>query len=988
MTRIEHFALKRLPLAIAIVATLQVAPAFAADQPSPHPSPSQSTAQQSDSGNQDAQTTSKQDQAKQDQAQNLGGMTVTGSLLKRPEYQTTAPVQVINLKADLATGAFDTADLLQTAAVASGATQINGQFSGYIVDGGTGVKPIDLRGLGANRTLVLLDGQRPGPAGTRGAVGSFDLNVVPSVILGRVEIVKDGSSSIYGSDAISGVVNLITRKRIDGVEMNASVAVPQHGGGQQTTASIGAGWNFDSGHVLVAGQVQKQSPLALGDRSFTSCPQDLVWGADGQRIDRADHSILQGTALAGCDNLYANTILRYADGYHTRYVPSKDGSTDGPFTGYHPRPYPSTRYGDGNPDGAYYEDVLNFPFSGNEWLINKNQNSSLYASAGFNFGGVNWDSSLLFNHRETRTRGYRQFFPLVVSDGGPIQSDYSNLYLPIMPYPSNDKVDVDYLYLTSKLSGLFESTDSWSWEVNGSYSRSHGTYGHVGIDARVTGDLTSPANERGTPPINYFDPGILSGERMGDLVNAIGLKTQGETTYKQLDFNALFTGNLATLPAGDVSSAFGLEFRQTRINDQPDPNNAAGFEWGYTSAQVTKGADNVREAFGEVGIPLLKGLPGIESLSVDVSGRVFRYNSVRNWDHVWKTGLSWQISPTWRVRGSLGTSYRAPGLYELYLGNQTGFLSQMSVDPCINWSDSTNDNIRAHCEAAGIPGDYGGAGSSATSHQGGGKGFLNPETSRAKSVGIVWTPTFGNFNMALDYFDYDIKGEISTLSASTIVGSCYSRPVYPNNFCDLFTRKPASDPGSPFMITDIYATFINLNQERTRGYDLQMDYSDDFAFGKLSADMQVTYTLQDTLQEFDSAAASGFSATNFVGDIGRPKTVGLGHVSLKRGDWTYSWEGRYTSSTDVSQYYDATFNYFGYDNATRDIKAKWQFRHSVSVGYDKDKWGILFGIRNLFDQEPDTISSGLFARKGNVPLAGSQYDWFGRTFFLRTHYDF
>ncbi len=110
--------------------------------------------------------------------------------------------------------------------------------------------------------------------------------------------------------------------------------------------------------------------------------------------------------------------------------------------------------------------------------------------------------------------------------------------------------------------------------------------------------------------------------------------------------------------------------------------------------------------------------------------------------------------------------------------------------------------------------------------------------------------------------------------------------------------------------------------------------------------------------------------------------------TCKRGDWTYSWEGRYTSSTDVSQYYDATFNYFGYENATRDIKAKWQFRHSVSVGYDKDKWGILFGIRNLFDQEPDTISSGLFTRKGNVPLAGSQYDWFGRTFFLRTHYDF
>lgn len=982
MTKFDQYALKRLPLAVAVIACLQMAPAFAADQPAANQAPTAATGQQTTSGSQDDQTTNTNDQAKEEDAKEFEAMTVTGSLLKRPEYQTTAPVQVINIDADFATGAFDTADLLQSTAVASGSTQINGQFSGYIVDGGTGVKPIDLRGLGANRTLVLLDGQRPGPAGTRGAVGSFDLNVIPSVILGRIEIVKDGSSSIYGSDAISGVVNLITRKRIDGVELNGSISVPQHGGGEQATASVGAGWNFDAGHMLVAAQVQEQRPLALKDRDFASCPQDLVWGKDGQRIDRADHSVTQGTALEGCDNLYANTIMDYADGFRTRYVPSRDGSTVGPFPGYHPRPYPTPTYDDGNPNGAYYEDQLNYPFTGDEWLINKNRNTSLYASAGLNLGAVNWDTSFLYNHRETNTQGFRQFFPYAIYPGD------GEIYRPIMPYPSNNKVEVDYSYLTSKLSGLFESTDTWSWEVNGSYSYSNGTYGHMGIDTRKSADLTEPTRESNDLPINYFDPGILDGSRMNDLVNAVGLQTRGETSYKQMDFNALFTGDLFTLPAGGVSSAFGVEYRQTRIDDQPDPNNAAGYEWGYTSAQVTKGEDNVREVFGEVGIPLLKGLPGITSLSVDLSGRVFRYNSVGEWDNVWKTGLSWQITPTWRVRGSLGTSYRAPGLYELYLGNQTGFLQQDSVDPCVNWDESTNDNIRTNCAAAGIPGDYGGAGASATSHQGGGKGFLVPETSRAKSAGIVWTPTFGNFNLALDYFDYFIRGEIDTLSAATIVGSCYNRPIYPNNFCDLFDRNSGSDQGAPYMITDIYATFINLNKERTRGYDLQMDYSDDYSFGTLSADLQVTYTLEDTFQAFDSAEESGYSATNFVGDIGRPKTVGLAHVGLKRGDWSYNWQGRYTSSTDMSKYYDRMFNYFGYEDAVRDIKAGWQFRHSVSVGYDKDKWGVLFGIRNLFDQEPDTISSGMFARKGNAPLEGSQYDWYGRTFFLRTHYNF
>lgn len=928
------------------------------------------------------QTTTDQSNDQNQNAKEMETITVTGSLLKRPEYETTAPVQVINVQADLAAGAFDTADLLQGTAVAAGSTQINGQFSGYLVDGGTGVKPIDLRGLGANRTLVLLDGQRPGPAGTRGAVGAFDLNVVPSVILGRVEIVKDGSSSIYGSDAISGVVNLISRKHIDGVEMNASVGVPQHGGGEQATASIGTGWNFDNGHAMVAAQIQKQFPLAIKDRNFLRCSQDMVWGEDGQRIDRADHSILEGTSLAGCDSLYANTIMRYADGFQTRYVPSKDGSTVGPFKGYHPRPYPTTRYDDGNPDGAYYEDVNNFPFSGDEWVINKNRNASLYASTGLTFGTVNWDTQFLYNHRETNTQGFRQFFPYVLNP------DDGEIYSPIMPYTSNDEVKVDYSYLATKLSGLFESSDTWSWELNGTYSHSSGTYGHMGIDSRISADLSEPANEVTALPINYFDPSILSGERMGDLINAVGMRTKGKTTYTQIDFNGVLTGDLFELPAGGVSSAFGLEFRQTRIDDEPDANNAAGYEWGYSSAQTTKGRDNVREAFAEVGIPILKGVPGFESLSVDLSGRVFRYNSVGDWDHVWKTGLSWQLTPAWRIRGSIGTSYRAPGLYELYLGDQTGFLDQMTVDPCINWNESTNDLIKAHCAAAGIPDNYAGGGSSAKSYKGGGKDFLKPETSKAKSLGFVWTPTFADFNLAVDYFDYNIRGEIDTLDAGVIVGSCYSRPVYPNTFCNMFNRNPGSDPANPYMITDIYATFINLNKERSRGYDLQMNYSGDYSFGKLSADLQVTYTIEDRLQEFDSSEESGYASTNFVGDIGRPKTVGISHVSLKRGDWTYSWQGKYVSSTSMSKYYDRYFNYFGYDDAARDIKAGWQFRHSVSVAYDQDKWGVTFGVRNLFDKEPDRISSGMFARKGNVPLEGSQYDWFGRTFFVRTNLHF
>src|SRR5690606_21944792 len=130
-------------------------------------------------------------------------------------------------------------------------------------------------------------------------------------------------------------------------------------------------------------------------------------------------------------------------------------------------------------------------------------------------------------------------------------------------------------------------------------------------------------------------------------------------------------------------------------------------------------------------LPLISGKPGFESLKLNASGRVFDYDSLDSSDNVWKLGVNWQINPTVRLRATKGTSFRAPGLYELYLGDQTGFLSQLAIDPCILWGESNNTNLRANCAAEGIPADFTGAASSATVIAGGGLGVLEPETSTA-----------------------------------------------------------------------------------------------------------------------------------------------------------------------------------------------------------------------------------------------------------------
>lgn len=949
---------KKLPLFVAVAGCLYGTAAMAQEQAADP---------------QDAEQTQTEAQP-QSRATELEKITVTGSLLRRVEYDTTSPVQVITADTNVSVGQVDTAEFLQKSSVAAGSTQISHQFAGFVVEGGTGGQSVDLRGLGAQRSLVLLNGHRPGPAGTRGQVGAFDLNVVPSSILQRVEIVKDGSSSIYGSDAVAGVVNLITRKNIDRPEITVSTRAPFNGGGEVFNLSAANGWNFDNGSIVLAGEYYLHKPLKFGDRRFLRCAEDLVWDANGNRIDREDRSINAGTRLEGCLN---NGIINGVDDYFTgvRYVPSQDGSTIGLLPGYVPNV--STNYV--NSPRAGHMQVLASELWNDVQLIDRQERFNVFASSSFSFGNVNWDTEVLLNRRTTDTHRMRQFFPTVE---GPVPSGYAT---PIMPYNSDQSIEVDYGYINTGLDGLFGFTDTWAWQADLSYSRSDGDYSVGAISTALTGDLTR-ANS-GTTRIDYFQPCILSGACMDQLEAAVGKWHTGNTVYDQLVFNAVVTGELFNLPAGAVGAAFGVEYRDFSIHDQPSEMELSGDLWGQSSAQVTKGDDKVKEIFTEIEVPLLKGVPGFESLMWNVSGRWFDYDSVGDSDKVWKTGLSWQIVPSFRLRATKGTSYRAPGLYELYLGNLSGFLSQASIDPCIRWGESSNDNIRRNCAAIGVPEDYAAAGSSSAEvFQGGGAGFLTPERSKAQTVGLVWTPTFAPISVALDYFEYDVQGQISTLSAANIVGGCYGAPTFPNNFCDMLERNPATGPQA-HMITDVYATYININKQKTRGYDLLARYDNDFAWGKLELEASFTYTTENFYLLFSNSAESGQTRDDLTGYIGFPELVGNLRAGLTRGDFTYTWFMDYVDETSNFDL-DPTFTYQGMPNAQRDIWADSRVYHAFSLRYNQPKWSMLVGVRNAFNALPPVVSNGVATRYGNVPAFATQYDLYGRTLFARYNYKF
>ena len=919
---------------------------------------------------------------------------VTGSLLRRDEFNSTSPIQVITAETQVQLGQVDTAEFLQKSSIAAGSTQLNNQFAGFVVEGGTGVNTVSLRGLGAQRTLVLLNGRRPGAAGTRGEVGAFDLNVIPSSIIQRVEILKDGASSIYGSDAVAGVANIITRRSIDRPELTVRASVPFNPGGETYDISGAYGWNFDRGSVVVAGEWQLREALMTNDRGFLSCPQDLYRDLNGNIIDRQDRSITAGTELSGCSNLYANTVIDPIFG--NRYIPAPDNVTIGLIPGYRPRA--NGRYDDAGGQ-AFYEDVLNFDFY-NVTAINRQERTSLYGSSDFSldlFGGSQWTTEWLYTRRDTEARGWRQFFPLT---GGataliPIYG-YANspnyvtpvpsgIAQPVMPYPSNTDVTVDYYYVATGLEGDFAFGDNWSWSLNASYSYSDGDYTRNSIVASRSGDVRFDDT---APQVDYFSPDILSGAAMDQLINAVGVDHTGNTVYDQFVITGVATGNLFDMPAGPVGGAIGAEYRWFSIDDQPSEFSRGGDLWGESSALVTKGSDNVTELFGEIEIPLIAGAPFAESITFNGSARVFDYDSAGS-DSVWKAGLNWQINPSVRIRGSKGTSYRAPALYELFLGDQTAFVGQLSIDPCIEWGESTNENIRANCAADGIPEDFAGGTSSATIVSGGGAGVLEPEKSEAFTAGFVLTPTFINASVAIDYFEIEVKDQISQLSGGAILGGCYGAPVFPNAFCDLFNRLPGNAPTNALAVDTVRASYLNVDLQTTRGIDATVRYDRDFSAGSLVFESNATWVFEDIQRLFDPSLASGFESNDLNTLVGRPKMVANGRLAFTSGDFTYTWGTNYVRRTSNEPNVNPTTTYFGFPNAQRDVVAERRFFHSASVFYNQADWSILVGVDNVFDAKPPTMSSSAGSSlRGNVPINATQYPLRGRTAFARFNYRF
>jgi iron complex outermembrane receptor protein len=407
----------------------------------------------------------------------------------------------------------------------------------------------------------------------------------------------------------------------------------------------------------------------------------------------------------------------------------------------------------------------------------------------------------------------------------------------------------------------------------------------------------------------------------------------------------------------------------------------------------------VGEAYLELNVPVIKNLPFIQNLSADLSGRYSDYNSYGTTTTYKVTG-NWTVSPELKFRGSVGSSFRAPALYELYLAHQTGFLGQTSVDPCVNYGSSgVSATVQASCAALGIPSTYtgvspNGGGGSATISTGGGIGNLKAETSLAKSIGLVVTPkhfgidTWTHLSVAVDYFQFKVSDEVQTFGSAAILTQCYQGNTA---FCGLFQRD--LNPASPsyLNILTVNNNYVNVASQYVNGLDVTIHADHDFGDkGKVSFETNLTWTMTDKKVLLGGSGIQDYNGATYNYD--GPDFAGNASLRWDRGNYTVFWNSQFIGKGSDTQLFGGdVFSNSKYANVPAGIlSAQTYYKqyvdtriyHDISVQRRLPSMNaeITLGMRNAFDEAPPSQSTGQF-RSGTSAL--NAYDMIGRQFFGR-----
>ncbi|TZF91755.1 TonB-dependent receptor domain-containing protein [Cognatilysobacter lacus] len=925
--------------------------------------------------------------------QELGRVEVTGSRIRRAESETSQPIISLNREEIQAQGLTSVGDVIQNLA-ANGST-LNTTFN----NGGNGETRVSLRNLGSSRTLVLVNGRRW--VGGTGLGGAVDLNTIPTAAVERIEVLKAGASSIYGSDAIAGVVNVILRTDYQGAEMDGYLGMYDKGDGFTQSYDFTIGTSDDRFSAMFGAGYVKSEPVMAGDREISSEPTYHTGVAFGS-------STIPGGRFALCRGVY-NPVSGTCSVAETR-----PNGTTGQFT-YDPG---KSGLNWRNRTGA---DLYNF--APDNYLATPQERKSLFGRASVNITD-NVSAFITGTYNNRRSEQLLAAMPIVLGSGpgantqsktvvisknsiyNPFGFDVSRIQRRAIETGGRSfNQNVDTFGFNGGLEGSFERWNRYfTWDAGMVYGRNDEndtTNGLFNIPSLK--NALGPSEIRGGKPVCVNAPGgqVISGCVPLNLLGNVGSITpdmlayssfvaHDELAYKMKDYYANVTGEITELPGGMLAFAAGVERRSESGYDSPDALINSGNTTG-NARTATAGGYSLDEAYLELSIPLLKDVPFARQLEFDVSSRVSNYSNFgRTVNSAF--GFKWRPIDELMVRGNWAQGFRAPSIGELYQGVADSFPS--IKDPCSTTFGGSYNSLtpeqKARCTAQGVPvGGYD-QGNAQILTQVGGNPNLGPETSTTRTLGVVWSPKFipGSFDVSLDWWKINLKNTITSFGAQFILDQCVRDGV--QAFCNQYSRNNTG------AIQGLLSSGVNIGAANVEGWDLTANYkAPESRYGKFSWTFDATYMSKyESDQDGNGVidAADGGSVVGRYQDRNNNWRIRANLMTRwEKGDFGATWFTRYFSNQVEPCAFIGGSNDYGFgelcnraqldangtvlDTSTNHIGAT---TYNDVSAYWKAPWNarVTIGVNNVFDKQPP-LAFTTFANSFDP-----QYDVPGRFLYM------
>ncbi|MCF6226744.1 MAG: TonB-dependent receptor [Xanthomonadales bacterium] len=918
---------------------------------------------------------------------------VTGSRIRRANIDSASPVTVID-RADMEiTGLTDVGNLLQSIPSMSGSpigTTTN--------NGGNGTVRIDLRGMGTARTLTLVNGRR--------VVDGGDYQAIPSTMIERIEILKDGASAIYGADAVAGVVNIITRSDFTGIEVAVQTADWFDAKGGQESYSLIAGREFDSGNFVFGAEFvtqeeafQRDVPWAFMQDSFYIYPTS-AGGCENQITDPYTGTGAGGCLPIGSSRIPESRLPFYSQGLFLIGDPATSPNEvglmtphDGRTYNYAPVNYLQTPYERTNIFGEASFDITDNVRFKAEFRGNSRASAQQLAPLPFT-GGDPMYNGFYDDPATGETVSFTgisqdNYYLRRAVDAYNAANGTSLIYEPVIQprrrmIETNRRFeqDITQYQWTAALEGELNNDMSWDVFINEGHrsttSRDFGQFAGsrlfnaLGPSADLNGDgvpeCYSDVNNPGTlivgcVPLNLFGGGVVDegGNPVvttltQDMLDYISLDTVDSTVTNQRTAGANLTGSAFELPGGELGWSVGWSYWKQDLAVILDSAKTIGAVTGNVGAS-TEGSLTNNALYAEFYAPVFDN--GSQSIALKGGVRYDDWDAFGS-DTTYQIGIEGGVTDNIKLRATYGTVFRAPTISDLFGGVVDSFPTYN--DPCI---PAAGDPLPAGCAQLGVQTD------SQVLARVGGNPFLQPETGDTFTAGVVWTPVVGDhaFTVIADYWQINLEDGIAAVGVQFTLDECYLEQN--QNACALITRN------ADYSINNIINAQLNLSTEEASGIDFEFGWDWSTDYGQFGTSILWTHLLSREIRQFDGNPIEKLEGT-YDGDRGAAYAVDKANFSVQwtKGDFSLGYLGEYISGLDAEAPFAAYTQQIDYA-LYHDIVGSYTFSAMNS--------DMVFsaGITNITDEAPPYINAGF-----NGHTDPATYRLFGIGYYARLKWSY